>query len=180
MATQSTWGHTLSCSVKRHYWESCPLFIIMIQLVLVLSLAASTLAAPKADAFYGYHHAPLLHHAVVPCKVVPKTVVIGKRCHLEPDCSTEDVVVGKQIPGHEDPVCEDVEHTVPALGYHGYHHLAHHAVKVTTKHCAPPAPIIEDITHPVTTCGVPKHVCEDVEGTVHETVCGEEEAVAEE
>merc|ERR1719273_690493 len=152
----------------------------MIQLVLVLSLSAAALAAPKADPFYGhlgYHHAPLLHHAVVPlCKIVPKTVVVGQRCHAEPDCTTEAVVVGRAITGHEDPVCEDVEHAVPF----GYHHAVA-TVKVTTKHCAPPKPIIEDVTHDVTTC-VPKKVCVDVEGTVPETVCGDatEAAVTEE
>merc|ERR1711887_382766 len=120
---------------------------------------------------------PLGHHVVPVCKVVTETVVVGQRCHAEPDCTTETVVVGRHITGHEDPVCEEVEHVVPAVVPHVYGkreaeadpqllvaapYVAHATTKVTTKHCAPGAPILEDVT-----TEVPK------------TVCGEPEAEAE-
>merc|ERR1712105_160424 len=181
--------------------------VTMVQTVLRLAfLATAAFAAPAADAdadpFYGvapYAVAPIVHHVVPVCKVVPKTVVVGKQCHAEPECTTAPVVVGKKITGHEDPVCEEVE--VPAVAYG---HVAHigkreadadadaepfygltygaalpvaHTVK--TKHCTPGAPIIEDISQDVTTC-VPKQVCADVSATVHGTVCGEPAAEAEE
>merc|ERR1712098_134369 len=128
------------------------------------------------------------------CKAVPKTVVVGKRCHAEPECTTKSVVVGKALKGHEDTVCTEVE--VPALGYG---HIGKREAEAEpflrprlrcsppctcSSHCQdqvlfPGAPILEDISKDVTTC-VPKQVCEDVSGTVLETVCGEEEAAAEE
>merc|ERR1712072_1577595 len=55
-------------------------------------------------------------------------------------------------------------------------YVAH--AKVTTKHCVPGAPIVEDITHDVTKC-VPKSVCVDVEAQVPKTVCGDAAAEAE-
>ena len=92
---------------------------------------------------------------------------------------------------HEEPVCEDVETLVPALdhgyygkreakadaqvllGHQGLGYLRHAAVtKVTTKHCVPGAPIVEDITHPATTCVPNAPECVDVEAQVPETVCG--------
>merc|ERR1712126_306665 len=148
--------------------------VIMVQTILKLAFLATTaIAAPAADAeadpFYGLAYA----HPI--CKAVPKTVVVGKRCHAEPECTTKSVVVGKALKGHEDPVCTEVE--VPALGYghigkreaeaepfYGLAYGAHLPV--------PGAPILEDISQDVTTC-VPKQVCEDVSGTVLETVCGE-------
>merc|ERR1712055_77420 len=183
--------------------------ITMIQIPLrVAFLATASLAAPaaEADPFYGYGygypglvaHAPYVAHAplVVPvCNVVTKSVVVGKSCHAEPECTTKPVVVGRQVTVHEEPVCEDVEHVVPAVVPHvygkrdadadpqfGYHAVAHPlaiTTKVTTKHCTPGAPILEDITRDVTTC-IPKQVCTDVEGLVHETVCGEPEETEEE
>merc|ERR1711936_909654 len=151
---------------------------VMIALRLTL-LATAAFAAPAADAdadpqfLLGHglaYAAPLVHHVVPVCKVVPKTVVVGQRCHAEPDCTTETVVVGRHITGHEEPACTDVEHVAPAT------------TKVTTKHCVPGAPILEDVTTDVTKC-VPKSVCEDVTAEVLETVCGEaaaaEEAVEE-
>merc|ERR1711931_338077 len=161
--------------------------------VLFLATVSLTAPAPDADAdpFYGYGYAPYVAHApyvhapvVVPvCKVITKTVVVGKA-----------------VTGHEDPVCEDVETVVPAVVPHVYgkreaeaeadplygygltHAVAHPVAvttKVTTKHCTPGAPILEDISRDVTTC-VPKQVCTDVEAPVHETVCEEPEAAAEE
>merc|ERR1712018_982800 len=145
------------------------------------------------------HGLAYAHHVVAPvvplCKVVPKTVTVGQRCHAEPDCTTKSVVVGKKITGHEDPTCTDVEHVVPAVHavygkreaeadpqlLVGAPYVAHAATKVTTKHCVPGAPIVEDVTTDVTKC-VPKSVCEDVTAEVLETVCGEaaaEEAVEE-
>merc|ERR1711875_166221 len=95
---------------------------IMVQTILKLAFLATTaIAAPAADAeadpFYGlaYAHPAPIVHALPVCKVVPKTVVVGKRCHAEPECTTKSVVVGKALKGHEDPVCTEVE--VPALGY---------------------------------------------------------------
>merc|ERR1712002_1213613 len=79
---------------------------IMVQTILKLAFLATTaIAAPAADAeadpFYGLaYHAPIVH-ALPVCKVVPKTVVVGKA-----------------LKGHEDPVCTEVE--VPALGYGHY------------------------------------------------------------
>merc|ERR1712080_476404 len=95
----------------------------------------------------------------------------------------------------EDPTCTDVEHVVPAVHavygkreaeadpqlLVGAPYVAHATTKVTTKHCVPGAPIVEDLTTDVTKC-VPKSVCEDVTAEVLETVCGEaaaEEAVEE-
>merc|ERR1711934_1055029 len=182
--------------------------VTMVQTVLRLAFLATAFAAPAADAetdpFYGvapYAVAPIVHHVVPVCKVVPKTVVVGKQCHAEPECTTAPVVVGKKITGHEDPVCEEVE--VP-VGYgHGlvghvvgkreadadadaepFYGLTYGAAlpvahTVKTKHCTPGAPILEDISQDVTTC-VPKQVCADVSATVHETVCGEPAAEAEE
>merc|ERR1712061_246954 len=149
----------------------------MIALRLTL-LATAAFAAPaaKADAdpqfLLGHglaYAAPLVHHVVPVCKIVVETVVVGQRCHAEPDCTTEPVVVGRHITGHEEPTCTDVEHVVPH-GYYGKReaeadpqllpapYVAH--AKVTTKHCVPGAPIVEDITHDVTKC-VPKSVCGD-------------------
>merc|ERR1712055_536092 len=207
-----TWGHTLSCSVTDTTGSQSH---SMMQITLrVAFLATVSLAAPAADAdadpFYGYGgyapyvaHAPYVHAppVVVPvCKIITKTVVVGKSCHAEPECSTKSVVVGKAVTGVEDPVCEDVETVVPAVVPHAYHsgygkrdaeadphygyglpvaHPVAVTTKVTTKHCTPGAPILEDISRGVTTC-VPKEVCTDVEAPVHETVCGEPEAAAEE
>merc|ERR1711981_954014 len=163
----------------------------MIALRLTL-LATAAFAAPAAEAdadpqfLLGHglaYAAPLVHHVPL-CKIVTETVVVGQRCHAEPDCTTEPVVVGRHITGHEEPTCTDVEHVVPAaVGYYGKReaepqllvgapYLAHATTKVTTKHCVPGAPIIEDITHDVTKC-VPKSVCVDVEATVPKTVCGD-------
>merc|ERR1711942_11543 len=200
-------GHTLSCSVT----DTTGSLSHSMQTALRLAfLATVSLAAPAADAdadpFYGYGYAPYVAHApyvhapvVVPvCKVITKTVVVGKSCHAEPECTTKSVVVGKAVTGHEDPVCEDVETVVPAVVPHVYgkrdadaeadphygltYGVAHPVAvttKVTTKHCTPGAPILEDISRDITAC-VPKQVCTDVEGPVHETVCGEPEAAAEE
>merc|ERR1712114_161198 len=154
--------------------------VIMVQTILKLAFLATTaIAAPAADAeadpFYGlaYAHPAPIVHALPVCKVVPKTVVVGKSCHAEPECTTKSVVVGKALKGHEDPVCTEVE--VPAFGYALPVPVAH---TVKTKSCVPGAPILEDISQDVTTC-VPKEVCEDVSGTVLETVCGEAEAAEE-
>merc|ERR1712112_472017 len=78
----------------------------MVQTILKLAFLATTaIAAPAADAeadpFYGLaYHAPIVH-ALPVCKVVPKTVVVGKSCHAEPECTTKSVVVGKALKGHE-------------------------------------------------------------------------------
>merc|ERR1712112_441037 len=118
-------GHTLSCSVTDTTGSLS--HNIMQTALRVAFLATVSLAAPAADAdadpFYGYGYAPYVAHApyvhapvVVPvCKVITKTVVVGKSCHAEPECTTKSVVVGKALKGHEDPVCTEVE--VPALGY---------------------------------------------------------------
>merc|ERR1712215_355112 len=182
--------HRLTCSVTAS--------IVMFQITfLIASLATVSLGAPaaEADAKPFLHPVGYVAHAVIPlCKVQPKTIVIGKACHAEPDCTTKSVVVGKKVTGYEDPVCEDVETVVPhvvphlvgkreaeadadadaLLGYAVAHPVAV-TTKVTTKHCTPGAPILEDISQDVTTC-VPKEVCTDVEGQVLETVCGEAEA----
>jgi len=182
--------------------------------------ATAALAAPAAEAEadpqlllgglgYAHHGYGLAyHHVAVPvCKTVPKTVVIGQRCHVEPNCATEDVVVGQHVTGHEEPVCTDHE-VVAHGGYHAYgkrqvaygkreaeadaqyllgHGLGHAVVapalvKHTVKSCVPGAPIIEDVTAPLTKCA-PAQVCEDVTAEVPEVVCGEpaaaEEAVEE-
>merc|ERR1711874_81098 len=110
-----------------------------------------------------------------------------------PPLSTTLSPSARHITGHEDPVCEEVEHVVPAVVPHVYGkreaeadpqllvaapYVAHATTKVTTKHCAPGAPILEDVTTDVTKC-VPKQVCEDVTAEVLKTVCGEPEAEAE-
>merc|ERR1712038_39788 len=151
----------------------------MIALRLTL-LATAAFAAPAAEAdadpqfLLGHglaYAAPLVHHVVPVCKIVVETVVVGQRCHAEPDCTTEPVVVGRHITGHEEPTCTDVEHVVPH-GYYGKReaeadpqlllaapYVAH--AKGTTKHC------------------VPKSVCVDVEAQVPKTVCGDAAAEAE-
>merc|ERR1719158_1440241 len=93
------------------------------QVFVVLSLAASTLGLPSAQyGGYGDIGAPgfgighgLAGHAVVghhkdPCEEGTETIMV-KKCHLEPDkrCTSEEVVVGSKVVGHEDPVCEEVE-----------------------------------------------------------------------
>merc|ERR1711963_901446 len=155
---------------------------VMIALRLTL-LATAAFAAPAADAdadpqfLLGHglaYAAPLVHHVVPVCKVVPKTVVVGRH-----------------ITGHEEPTRTDVEHVVPAVHALGKReaeadpqlllaapYVAHATTKVTTKHCVPGAPIVEDVTTDVTKC-VPKSVCEDVTAEVLETVCGEPAAEAE-
>merc|ERR1712158_173827 len=167
---------------------------VMIALRLTL-LTTAAFAAPAAEAdadpqFLLGHGLAYGHiaYAAPLCKVVPKTVTVGQRCHAEPDCVTEKVVVGRHITG--------VEHVVPAVVPHVYGkreaeadpqllvaapYVAHATTKVTTKHCVPGAPIVEDVTTDVTKC-VPKSVCEDVTAEVLKTVCGEaaaEEAVEE-
>merc|ERR1712243_93089 len=109
-STQSTWTHAhLFCSV--HYWELLsswsrpssslpswpPLPLLPLQLMLRLILS---MVMPL----------PTLLPLCMPyqSKVVPKTKVIGKSCHVEPDCTTKSVVVGKALKGHEDPVCTEV------------------------------------------------------------------------
>merc|ERR1712038_1094960 len=122
----------------------------MIALRLTL-LATAAFAAPAAEAdadpqfLLGHglaYAAPLVHHVPL-CKIVTETVVVGKR---EAEADPQLLV--------------------------GAPYLAHATTKVTTKHCVPGAPIIEDITHDVTKC-VPKSVCVDVEATVPKTVCGD-------
>merc|ERR1712055_655614 len=175
-------GHTLSCSVTDTTGSQSH---SMMQITLrVAFLATVSLAAPAADAdadpYYGYGgyggyggyapyvaHAPYVHAPVVlpVCKIITKTVVVGKSCHAEPECSSKSVVVGKAVTGVEDPVCEDVETVVPAVVPHGYGvygkrdaeadpqyygyglpvaHPVAVTTKVTTKHCTPGAPIVED------------------------------------
>merc|ERR1719500_1633107 len=180
---------------------------VMIALRLtLLATAAFTAPAAEADADpqfllghgFGYGHLGYAHVVAAPvCKVVTETVVVGQRCHAEPDCTTETVVVGRHVTGVEEPTCTDVEHVVPAVVPHVYGkreaeadpqlligaapYVAHATTKVTTKHCVPGAPILEDVTTDVTKC-VPKSVCEDVIAEVLKTVCGEaaaEEAVEE-
>merc|ERR1719237_20521 len=159
---------------------------VMIALRLTL-LATAAFAAPAADADadpqfllghgLAYAHHPVVAYAAPVCKVVTETVTVGQRCHAEPDCT-------------------DVEHVVPAVVPHVYGkreaeadpqllvaapYVAHATTKVTTKHCVPGAPIVEDVTTDVTKC-VPKSVCEDVTAEVLKTVCGDaaaEEAVEE-
>merc|ERR1711981_1134581 len=152
----------------------------MIALRLAL-LATAAFAAPAAEAdadpqFLLGHGLAYGHiaYAAPLCKVVPKTVTVGQRCHAEPDCVTEKVVVGRHITGVDDPTCTDVEHVVPAVAPY----VAHATTKVTTKHCVPGAPIVEDVTADVTKC-TPKSVCEDVTAEVLETVCGDAAADAE-
>merc|ERR1739841_495325 len=75
----------------------------MIALRLTL-LATAAFAAPAAEADadpqfllghgLGYGHLGYAHVVAAPvCKVVTETVVVGQRCHAEPDCTTEPVVV---------------------------------------------------------------------------------------
>merc|ERR1712006_65743 len=155
---------------------------VMIALRLTL-LATAAFAAPAADAdadpqFLLGHGLPYAHHPVVAyaapvCKVVTETVTVGQRCHAEPDCTTETVVVGRHITGHEEPTCTDVEHVVPAVVPHVYGKREAEA----DPQLLVAAPYVAHATTDVTTC-VPKSVCEDVTAEVLKTVCGE--AAAEE
>merc|ERR550519_234378 len=44
------------------------------------------------------------------CKVVTRPVVVGQRCNATlSNCTTEDVVVGQNLIGHEEDVCTDHE-----------------------------------------------------------------------
>merc|ERR1712066_563913 len=83
----------------------------MIALRLTL-LATAAFAAPAAEAdadpqfLLGHglaYAAPLVHHVPL-CKIVPRTVVVGQRCHAEPDCTKHCV------PGA--PIIEDITHDV--------------------------------------------------------------------
>merc|ERR1712168_114474 len=154
----------------------------MIALRLTL-LATAAFAAPAADAdadpqfLLGHglaYAAPLVHHVVPVCKVVTETVVVGQRCHAEPDCTTETVVVGRHITGHEEPACTNVEHVVPAVVPHVYGKREAEA----DPQLLVAAPYVAHATTDVTKC-VPKSVCEDVTAEVLKTVCGEPEAEAE-
>merc|ERR1719500_1466977 len=160
---------------------------VMIALRLTL-LATAAFAAPAAEADadpqfllghgLGYGHLGYAHVVAAPvCKVVTETVVVGQRCHAEPDCTTETVVVGRHVTGVEEPTCTDVEHVVPAVVPHVYGKREAEA----DPQLLTGAPILEDVTTDVTKC-VPKSVCEDVTAEVLKTVCGEaaaEEAVEE-
>merc|ERR1712037_415821 len=98
--------------------------IVIMQIFVVLSLAASTFGLPSPQyGGYGDIGAPgygpgiglglgghgVAHHKD-PCEEGTETIMV-KKCHLEPDksCTSEEVVVGSKV------VCEDVEKKVPKL-----------------------------------------------------------------
>merc|ERR1711936_944790 len=150
---------------------------VMIALRLTL-LATAAFAAPAADAdadpqFLLGHGLPYAHpvvaYAAPVCKVVTETVTVGQRCHAEPDCTTETVVVGRHITGHEEPTCTDVEHVVPAVVPHVY---GKREAEADPQLLIGAAPYVAHATTDVTKC-VPKSVCEDVTAEVLKTVCGE-------
>ena len=155
---------------------------------MVLSLAASTFGLPSAQyAGFGDIGAPgygpgighgighgVIHHKD-PCEEGTETIMV-KKCHLEPDksCTSEEVVVGSKVVGHEEPVCEEVEGCAdphegygkrsaqfgfgghPGFGYGGHHE----APCVKHKVCKQGAPIEKDLTKEVETCAVTsKEVC---------------------
>ena len=156
--------------------------------------------APEADPLLYTGH-PLTYsvpyvtyHAPV-CKTEFEEVK-GQSCVTKPVTECNDV----EVPSHKivtEDVCQNVTtaectHSTYSTGVYygkreaeadpqllvGAPYLAHATTKVTTKHCVPGAPIIEDITHDVTKC-VPKSVCVDVEAQVPKTVCGDAAAEAE-
>merc|ERR1711971_335401 len=171
--------------------------VIVMQVFVVLSLAASTFGLPSAQyAGYGDIGAPAygpgLGHGVIhhkdPCEEGTETIMV-KKCHLEPDksCTSEEVVVGSKVVGHEEPVCEEVEGCAdPHEGYHGkrsaqfgfggppgFGYGGHHETPcVKHKVCKQGAPIEKDVTKEVETCSVTsKEVCEDVEKKVAKLTC---------
>jgi len=136
------------------------------------------------------HHEPLPALPAGPiCKRVTRLEVVGQRCSATlSNCTTEDVVVGQNLIGHEEPVCTDHEvvaqaatngsaHAAPDVDADTVAHVAPVAANSTVKTCIPGAPILEDVMGPVTKCA-PVEVCEDMMAEVSETVCGE--AAAEE
>merc|ERR1712212_1432008 len=173
--------------------------IVIMQIFVVLSLAASTLGLPSPQyGGYGDIGAPgygpgiglgghgVAHHKD-PCEEGTETIMV-KKCHLEPDksCTSEEVVVGSKVVGHEEPVCEEVEGCAdphegygkrsaqfgfgghPGFGYGGHHE----APCVKHKVCKQGAPIEKDVTKEVETCAVTsKEVCEDVEKKVPKLTC---------
>merc|ERR1712240_44849 len=134
----------------------------MIQFSLLLCATSTVLAGPVADpkAFgVGYGH-------VSPCVTEPDTIPVSA-CRLAPEkvCTTETIVVGKKVTGHEDPVCEEVKGCAPHIGYHGY-------IETTHQVCQPGKPIIEDVTEDVETCTVTqKEVCDEIQKHVPKTTC---------
>ena len=118
-------------------------------------------------------------HHKDPCEEGTETIMV-KKCHLEPDksCTSEEVVVGSRVVGHEEPVCEEVEgcadphdsygkrsaqfgfggHPGFGGGYGGYHE----APCVKHKVCKQGAAIEKDVTKEVETCAVTsKEVCKE-------------------
>ena len=162
---------------------------------MVLSLAASTFGLPSpqygiggygdigAPGYgpgigHGLGGHPVGHHKD-PCEEGTETIMV-KKCHLEPDksCTSEEVVVGSRVVGHEEPVCEEVEgcadphdsygkrsaqfgfggHPGFGGGYGGYHE----APCVKHKVCKQGAAIEKDVTKEVETCAVTsKEVCKE-------------------
>merc|ERR1712180_473955 len=166
---------SLSCPVRGRYTQSDT----MIQLSILVCATTMVLSSPVADpkAFgVGYGH-------VSPCVTEPDTIPVSA-CRLEPEkvCTTETIVVGKKVTGHEDPVCEEVKGCAPHIGYHGKreaeagifgHALGYHGcVETTHQVCQPGKPIIEDVTKDVETCTVTqKEVCDEIQKHVPKTTC---------
>merc|ERR1712168_751658 len=168
--------------------------VIIMQVFVVLSLAASAFGLPSAQ-YAGYGEigfgpgighglGPGIGHHKDPCEESTETIMV-KECHLEPDksCSSEEVVVGSKVVGHEDPVCEEVEGCVDPhqgygkraaqFGFGGHPGFGYHETPcVKHKVCKQGAPIEKDVTKEVETCAVTsKEVCEDVEKKVPKLTC---------
>ena len=141
---------------------------------MVLSLAASAFGLPSAQ-YAGYGEigfGPGIGHHKDPCEESTETIMV-KKCHLEPDksCSSEEVVVGSKVVGHEEPVCEEVEGCAdPHQGYgkraaqfgFGFGGGYHETPCVKHKVCKQGAPIEKDVTKEVETCAVTsKEVCKN-------------------
>merc|ERR1712212_276278 len=157
--------------------------VIVMQVFVVLSLAASTFGLPSAQyAGFGDIGAPGygpgighgighgVSHLKDPCEEGTETIMV-KKCHLEPDksCTCEEVE-GCADP-HEGYGKRSAQFGFgghPGFGYGGHHE----APCVKHKVCKQGAPIEKDVTKEVETCAVTsKEVCEDVEKKVPKLTC---------
>merc|ERR1712212_1107854 len=156
--------------------------VIVMQVFVVLSLAASTFGLPSAQyAGFGDIGAPgygpgighgighgVSHHKD-PCEEGTETIMV-KKCHLEPDksCSSEEVE------GCADPH-QGYGKRSAQFGFGGHPGFGggyHETPCVKHKVCKQGAAIEKDVTKEVETCAVTsKEVCEDVEKKVPKLTC---------
>merc|ERR1712037_717079 len=180
----------LSCSAHRHYWEPRLPFVSP-SWPLLPSLPPRPKLTPTLSSSLdtGLPTLPPSSTTSSPsARSLSRPSLSARDAMLSLTAPPSPLLLAGTSPDMRSPHALHVEHVVPH-GYYGKReaeadpqlllaapYVAH--AKVTTKHCVPGAPIVEDITHDVTKC-VPKSVCVDVEAQVPKTVCGDAAAEAE-